>query len=106
MKFNMAVTAETINCEIATYAEPEQLSSPHLSAVRILRVVIRVLQIHRDVNDSNPIPDLEETAAANGAALASSPSLGSFEPPVSSRSQLTCFNMREILPEKPPAPRG
>jgi hypothetical protein len=59
MQFDISVAIKTIDSEHATHTETEQLTGSHLPTFTVLRVVTRVLQVGRDVDDSDAIPNLK-----------------------------------------------
>src|SRR2546425_3296188 len=70
----MSVAAEAVNREHSSQAEAKEFARSELVFCGvILQVVVWILQIFRNIENPDPISDLELPPMARGAALASSP---------------------------------
>lgn len=57
--FSVPILVETGNRELPTDTEPKQFGGPHFTVAVILQVVVRILEVLRDVDNSNSITDLQ-----------------------------------------------
>ncbi|HET9406885.1 MAG TPA: hypothetical protein VFO39_06570 [Candidatus Sulfotelmatobacter sp.] len=76
-KFNVAVTTESVNHKLPTYAKPEQFArAPFSGFVVVQSIIIGIFEIRCDVHNSNHIADFEIEAKIRELSFSNSSGIG------------------------------